>query len=95
MTAARSGHVPAAKALIAHGAVVDAREQWRGQTALMWAAAEGHPDMIRELAAHGADVNARSTTQKWERQVTAEPREKWLPPGGLTPMYFASRQANS
>ena len=92
MTAARSGHVPAAKTLLAHGAAVDAREQWRGQTALMWAAAEGHPDMIRELAAHGADVNARSTTQKWERQVTAEPREKWLPPGGLTPMYFASRQ---
>jgi len=92
MTAARSGHVPAAKTLLAHGAAVDAREQWRGQTALMWAAAEGHPDMIRELAAHGADVNARSATQKWERQVTAEPREKWLPPGGLTPMYFASRQ---
>ena len=92
MTAARSGHVPAAKVLIARGATVDARELWRGQTALMWAAAEGHPDMIRELAAHGADVNARSATQKWERQVTAEPREKWLPPGGLTPMYFASRQ---
>jgi ankyrin repeat protein len=92
MTAARSGHVEAAKALIAHGAVVDAREQWRGQTALMWAAAEGHADMIKELAARGADVNARSTTQQWERQVTAEPREKWLPPGGLTPMLFASRQ---
>ena len=92
MTAARSGNVDAAKVLIAHGAVVDARENWRGQTALMWAAAEGHPEMIRELAAHGADVNARSTIQKWERQVTAEPREKWLPPGGLTPMYFASRQ---
>src|SRR5476649_809774 len=92
MTAARSGHVDAVKMLIARGAIVDARENWRGQTALMWAAAEGHPEMIRELAAHGADVNARSTLQKWERQVTAEPREKWLPPGGLTPMYFASRQ---
>ena len=92
MTAARSGHVDAVKTLIARGAVVDAREHWRGQTALMWAAAEGHPDVIRELAAHGADVNARSTIQKWERQVTAEPREKWLPPGGLTPIYFASRQ---
>ncbi len=92
MTAARSGHVAAAKVLVAHGAVVDSRERWRGQTALMWAAAEGHPDMIRELAARGADVNARSTIQKWERQVTAEPREKWLPPGGLTPVYFAARQ---
>jgi uncharacterized protein len=92
MTASRAGSVAAVKVLIAHGAVVDARENWRGQTALMWAAAEGHPDVIRELAAHGADVNARSALQKWERQVTAEPREKWLPPGGLTPMYFAARQ---
>jgi ankyrin repeat protein len=58
----------------------------------MWAAAEGHAEMIRALAAHGADVNARSTTQKWDRQVTAEPREKWLPPGGLTPLLFATRQ---
>src|SRR5215467_755343 len=95
MTAARAGHVEAAKILIAHGAVVDAREEWRGQTALMWAAAESHPDMIRLLAASGADVNARSTIQKWERQVTSEPRYKWLPPGGLTPLYFAARQGCS
>ena len=95
MTASRTGHVEAVKVLIAHGAIVDARENWRGQTALMWAAAEGHPGVIRELAAHGADVNAKSNLQKWERQVTAEPREKWLPPGGLTPMYFAARQGCS
>ena len=31
------------KVLLAHGARVDARESWRGQTALMWAAAQGHP----------------------------------------------------
>jgi len=92
MTASRSGSVDTVRVLLKHGAVVDTREEWRGQTALMWAAAEGHPDVIRELAAHGADVNAKSSTQKWERQVTAEPREKWLPPGGLTPMYFAARQ---
>ncbi len=92
MTAARSGHVAAVKVLIESGATVDARENWRGQTALMWAAAEGHADVIKELVAHGADVNARSAVQKWERQVTAEPREKWLPPGGLTPIYFAARQ---
>jgi len=92
MTAARSGHLAAVKVLIEGGATVDARENWRGQTALMWAAAERHADVIKELAAHGADVNARSAAQKWERQVTAEPREKWLPTGGLTPMYFAARQ---
>jgi len=92
MTAARSGHVGAVNVLLESGATVDARENWRGQTALMWAAAEGHPDVIKALATHGADVNAKSSIQKWERQVTAEPLEKWLPPGGLTPMYFAARQ---
>jgi len=92
MTVARTGNVEAAKVLLAHGAVVDAREEWRGQTALMWAAAEQHPEMVLDLIAHGADVNARSATQHWERQVTAEPREKWLPPGGLTPLMFAARQ---
>ena len=42
MTAARTGKAEAVKALLAHGAKVDAREQTRGQTALMWAAAEGN-----------------------------------------------------
>jgi uncharacterized protein len=92
MTASRSGHVAAVKVLLEGGATVDARENWRGQTALMWAAAEGHPDVIKALVAQGADVNARSSIQKWERQVTLEPRDKWLPAGGLTPMYFAARQ---
>ncbi|HEY1241291.1 MAG TPA: ankyrin repeat domain-containing protein [Bryobacteraceae bacterium] len=92
MTVARTGNVEAARVLLAHGAAIDARENWRGQTALMWAAAEQHPEMVQELIAHGADVNARSAIQQWERQVTAEPREKWLPPGGLTPLMFAARQ---
>ena len=92
MTAARTGKVEAARVLLAHGAIVDATESWRGQTALMWAAAQNHPAMVRELLAHGANVNARSTVREWERQTTAEPREKWLPPGGLTALLFAARQ---
>ena len=91
MTAARSGNVAAAKVLLDHGAAVDTREDWRGQTALMWAVSERHPDMARELIAHGADVNLQSAVQHWERQVTAEPRDKWLPPGGMTPLLFAAR----
>ena len=92
MTVAHTGNVDAAKVLLAHGAKVDARESWRGQTALMWAAAQSHPAMVAELAAHGADVNARSAQQDWKRQVTAEPREKWMPQGALTALLFAARQ---
>jgi uncharacterized protein len=92
MTAARTGKVEAADVLLAHGAVVDAREGWHGETALMWAAAQRHPAMLRELIAHGADVNARSNLEKWERQTTSEPREKWLPQGSMTPLLFASRE---
>ncbi len=92
MTVARTGVVEAAKVLLDHGAKVDAREEWHGQTALMWAVDEQHPAMVKELIAHGADVNAVSKINEWERQTTAEPREKWLPLGGLTPLLFAARQ---
>jgi uncharacterized protein len=92
MTVAHAGNVDAAKVLLAHGAKVDARESWHGETALMWAAAQKHPAMVKELIAHGADVNAVSTIVKWERQTTAEPREKWLPLGGFTPLMFAARE---
>jgi uncharacterized protein len=92
MTVARTGNVEAAKVLLAHGADVNSKEQWRQQTPLMWAVAESHPDMAQELIAHGADVNARQVEWHWERQVTKEPREKWMPLGGLTPLHFAARQ---
>ena len=91
-TCAHSGNVDAAKALLAHGASVNAGDSWRGQTPLMWAAAQKHPQMIKVLLEAGADVNARSTIIAWERQRTAEPRDKWLPPGGLTAMLFAARE---
>ena len=62
MTVARTGNVEAAKVLLAHGADVNSKEQWRQQTPLMWAVAESHPEMAQELIAHGADVNARQVT---------------------------------
>jgi ankyrin repeat protein len=92
MTVARTGRTGAADALLAAGAEADARESWHGQTALMWAAAEGHPAMIETLIAAGADPNAASNVEEWERQTTAEPRAKWLPPGGMTPLLFAARE---
>jgi len=92
MTAARTGNVDSAKVLLANGAKVDSRETWQGQTALLWAVAQKHPDMVKELIAHGADVNARSATKIWERQNSAEPREKWMPLGSQTPLMFAARE---
>ncbi len=62
MVAARTGVVDSVTALLRRGAdaVVDAREGWRGQTALMWAAAEGHAAVVAPLIAAGADVDAHS-----------------------------------
>jgi len=94
MAVARTGNVESARLLISHGANVNAHELWRGQTALMWAAAEGLPAMAKELIAHGADVNARSQTNNWELDVTAEPRRKYMPLGGWTPLLFAARQGS-
>jgi uncharacterized protein len=90
-TCAHTGNVDAAKALLARGAKVDAGDNWRGQTPLMWAAAQGHAAMVRVLVEAGADVNTRSTVVTWERQRTAEPRDKWLPPGGFTALLLAAR----
>ncbi|HEX5419158.1 MAG TPA: ankyrin repeat domain-containing protein [Gammaproteobacteria bacterium] len=92
MTASRTGNPDAVQLLLDRGADVHAREKWHGQTPLMWAAAQCHPDVVRELVEHGADVNARSNEEQWQRQYTAEPRAKWLPPGAMTSLLFAARQ---
>lgn len=91
-TAARTGDYATVEALLKAGAKVDAREQWHGQTPLMWAVAQKHAKLIPLLLKHGADVNGLSNVEEWERQVTDEPREKWLPPGGMSPLLFAARE---
>lgn len=91
MTVARTGSVEAARVLLDHGAGIAATEEWHGQTALMWAVSENHPEMTAFLVERGANVNAISDINEWERQNTAEPRAKWLPAGGLTPLLFAAR----
>jgi ankyrin repeat protein len=92
MIVARSSNVAAAKVLLERGANVNAAELWRQQTALMWAAAQVQPDMVKVLIEHGAQVDVRSVENKWERQVTGEPRRMYRPMGGLTPLLFAARE---
>ena len=55
---ARTSNVEAAQLLIRRGAKVNAREEWRQQTPLMWAAAEGQPAMLKLLLQKGAEVDA-------------------------------------
>jgi ankyrin repeat protein len=92
MIVARTSNVEAAQLLLRRGAAVNARERWRQQTPLMWAAAEAQPAMVKLLVARGAEVNARSLENRWERQVTAEPRMQARPAGGFTPLLFAARR---
>jgi uncharacterized protein len=61
MFAARNGNPDAIKRLVAAGADVNARENLRATTALMWAAAEPeHAAAVRTLVELGADVAAKS-----------------------------------
>jgi len=60
MTASRTGKVEAVNRLLGRSAKVNVKENWKGQTALMWAAGEGHTYTAKSLVEHGADVQARS-----------------------------------
>jgi ankyrin repeat protein len=92
MIVARTDNVAAARLLLDHGAKVNAAETFDHQTALMWAANERQADMVRLLIARGADVNARSRVHDNDPRVTAEPRVRYDPAGGMTPLMFAARQ---
>ena len=61
--AARAGKADVVRVLLARGATVEAKEHWRGQTALMWAASEGHTAVVKQLLAKGA---GRSVSDKVE-----------------------------
>ena len=92
MIVARTGDTEAATVLLEAGADVNTVEKWRGQTALMWAVAQKQPAMTALLLEYGADPDAQSLPNNWERQVTAEPRMKVLPAGGLTPLLYGARE---
>jgi ankyrin repeat protein len=92
MIVARTSNVDAAKLLLDHGAKVNAAETFDHQTALMWAANERQGAMVRLLISRGADVNVRSRVHDNDPRVTAEPRVRYDPSGGMTPLMFAARE---
>ena len=92
MAVARTGKVDAAKLLLEAGADVNAKENFGGQSAIMWAAAQSQPEMITLLASRGADVNAHGVVRQWERKVITEPRPKDMNKGGFTPLLYAARE---
>ena len=92
MIVARTGNVESAKLLLGHGAKVNAKEQWGGQSALMWAAAQHQPEMVKLLISKGADVNDHGVVRDWQRRVTAEGRPKNENHGGFTPLLYAARE---
>src|SRR4030095_10437729 len=93
MTAARTGNVETIKALVAHGADVNAAEQWQGQTALVYAAIENHADAVKRLVELGANVNARSKKLEFPdfRFETAGLIYAVQPVGSWTPLMYAAR----
>jgi uncharacterized protein len=105
MIVARSTSVAAARLLLDHGANVNAKEQQKNQTALMWAAAQSQPEIVKELVKRGAEVNTRATVNNtatasynplgfmdWPANVSTEPRAGPRAPGGLTALLYATRE---
>jgi len=92
MAAARSGRVDAAKALLAAGADINAKENWGGQSAIMWASALCQAEMVKFLASKDANLNDHGKINQWERKIIQEPRPKDMNKGGFTPLAYAARE---
>jgi ankyrin repeat protein len=93
MTAARTGNVDSIKLLVETGAKIDAKENWQGQTALMWAAAQNNAAAVTTLIDLGADKNERSKLLSFPefKFETSGMVVTVLPRGGWTPLMYAAR----
>ena len=94
LTASRTGSVEAIRVLLAHGADVHAREERRGQTALMWAASHNHAAAIQVLVEAGAEIHARATGPKVVPTRTGYRARNRQRVDAATPLLFAVRQGN-
>src|SRR5436190_5595912 len=95
MAAARSGKVEAAKLLVDARADINAKENWGGQSAIMWAAAQGQADMVKFLASKDASLNEHGKVNQWERKIIQEPRPKDMNKGGFSALHYAAREGCS
>jgi ankyrin repeat protein len=91
MLSARTGDVAVAELLVKHGADVNRREQFKDQSAVMWAAGDNHAEMVAFLVSKGADLSIRARSTDWPTQISNEPRVQYRPTGGLTPLLYAAR----
>jgi len=89
MTAARTGQPALLTLLLDRGAALNAREQWYGETALIWAVAENHAEAAHVLLQRGANVNGRSAPLEFARRRTGQ---SVLSLGSWTPLMYAARE---
>jgi len=83
------------KLLLDRGADVNAREAYKGQTALMWAAAERHTGVVRLLLAKGADWKVLSSSHETKMpKLSAASSVTPMPRGGLSAIHFAAREGD-
>jgi len=103
LAASRAGRTDMVKALLEHGANVNAKENVRGQTALMWAVSQRHPEVVRTLLEHGADVKVHTLSNSqlvYTGDVSGAGRNpaEWvmrtIDRGGSTALMFAARQGD-
>jgi cytohesin len=100
MLVAQQGNVEAVKALLAAGADPNAREQARGQTALMWAVSAHRPEVVRALLDGHADLKARSTSWTQRMMLCCQLYEgddagaTMVAVGGYTPLLFAAQDGD-
>ncbi|MEE2637880.1 MAG: ankyrin repeat domain-containing protein, partial [Acidobacteriota bacterium] len=103
MLAARVGDLDSVENLLAAGAPVNATEDTRGQSALMWAAANAYPRIVAVLLEHGADIESRSRVSsrvfnmggsRSAGSASRGIRLEAVPQGGGTPLLFAARSGD-
>src|SRR4029453_5032341 len=95
MTAARAGNAEVVRLLLERGAEVNAREKYKGQTALMWASAERHPAVVKLLLERGADWRVRSFDRETKvPRLSAASSISPIARGGFPALSFAAREGD-